>query len=205
VSKTNHTVAEGFIKLSGAGGLCIDNPLTLEIRMVLYRNSQNAGVDGMIMNDTDSVEFNPEHGVTPCPSVDINNPPAPFVLTLDASNNWRTSGSVEFFVPGTEGINVTFIDSFLKLMANMNSTVFGNPPYNVTVSKDNVIQIGDASAYVSAVNDEYVLSLTFLIVSLMFLELRTEEKQSNTTNNNATNNAANKNIDNETANGLRYK
>jgi hypothetical protein len=174
-SQTNRTIAEGFIKLSGVGGLCSDNPLTLELRMILFRNSQNSGITGTIINTTTSVEFRPQYGVIPCPSIDVNNPPAPFVLTLNASNNWHASGSVEFFVSGTQGINVTFISSFLNQLANMNSTVFGNPPYNVSFNRDNVLQIGDTSVYVSAVNDEYVLSLTFLVVSIMFLELRTRK------------------------------
>lgn len=173
IASTNLTyaIAEGFIRLSGVGGLSINNVLNIEIQMTLGRNSVNP-TDHQVINNPTSVEIHTSYGFQPCNKVDVTNPPTPFTLTLTPSNNWHASGQVEFFISGTHPIDIKF---------NNTNVPIGNIS-TVTFKTENAIQIGDDTAYISKMNNSYVLAFTFLVIALMFLQLFIDTKGNSTEN-----------------------
>lgn len=168
-NESNWVIAEGHIRLSGVGGLCVNNVLNIDVKVNLFRNS--SAPDMSIINNPTSIDFHPQFSFNPCDSVNVENPPKPFHLYLNESNNWHASGAVEFFDSGSKAINMTFINANMKATDDM--------PNQVLLVSSNVITISDEAVYVSKVNNDYIVFLSILIVALTWLQFRPKEDINN--------------------------
>jgi hypothetical protein len=166
VNSSAYVVGDGHIRLSGVGGLCVDNVLDIDVKMNLFRNSSLP--DASIINNAVSVDIHPAYSYEPSNSINVENPPKPFHLFLNDANNWHGSGQIVFYTSGIKAVNVTFVN------AENESWLLLSP---------DVIQISDESVYVSKINDEYVITLSLLVVALTCLQLRTEPNVGNKAKN----------------------
>jgi hypothetical protein len=155
------SVVDGYIRLSGTGGLGIDNKLNLELRLKFHTiNVPILNHSAIVIRNPNLVKFHPAFAEYPANSVDLRNPPKFWNLTVRSSNAWDNSSDVEWFVSGMHGVYLEFIE---------------NSTSHVQFLLPNVIQIGDETSFVSAVNNQYVDSLTFFVIALVILELRPEQ------------------------------